>query len=112
MELVNLRVRATAQASKLRLSDFAPRLADKVEGQTARRDAYFGPVHGTQRARVLGRVDIQLERACPGPLIVEEPDSTTVVPPGWSVRRDAQGNLILEAGQAAESSSTLSGIIN
>jgi N-methylhydantoinase A/oxoprolinase/acetone carboxylase beta subunit len=33
----------------------------------------------------------------PGPLLVDEYDTTVVVPPGWSVRRDAAtGTLVLE----------------
>ncbi len=27
------------------------------------------------------------------PILVEEPDTTVVVPPGWGGRRDALGNL-------------------
>jgi N-methylhydantoinase A len=30
-----------------------------------------------------------------GPLIVEEPDTTVVVPPQWQIQRDGLGNLIL-----------------
>ncbi|MEE8444349.1 MAG: hypothetical protein V3S44_03315, partial [Alphaproteobacteria bacterium] len=30
-----------------------------------------------------------------GPVIIEQPDATTVVPPGWSARCDAVGNLDL-----------------
>ena len=33
--------------------------------------------------------------ARPGPLIVEEYDSTTVVPPGWSACQESSGNLLL-----------------
>ena len=36
-------------------------------------------------------------RAEPGPLLVDEYDTTVVVPPAWSVRRDAAtGTLVLE----------------
>jgi len=28
--------------------------------------------------------------------VVEEPDTTVVVPPGWSVSRDAAGTLVLD----------------
>jgi len=45
--------------------------------------------------RVLGRGDLD-ERPQQGPLVIEEYDSTTVVPPGWSVRLGAQGFVHLE----------------
>jgi len=93
IEVVNLRLRALASAGTLRFSD----LTSRVDGQPSTgihsRDAYFGPTHGTQRTPILCRADIATEQA--GPLIVEEPDTTVVVPPGWQVSRDNRGNLIL-----------------
>ena len=35
-----------------------------------------------------------------GPLVIEEFDSTTVVPPDASVHRDAMGNIVLDLGGA------------
>jgi len=97
VELVNLRVRLTASASKLRLADLAPSPELAGAGLGQRRDAYFGAQHGVQDALVLRRSDIQSDQIYRGPLIIEQPDSTTVVPPGWSVQRDTGGNLILAA---------------
>ena len=96
LELVNLRVRVTAASSKLKLADLAPGVSKGAGAPAVRRDAYFGSSHGMQSAQVLRREDIGEERRYSGPLIVEQPDSTTVVPPGWSVRRDDKGNLVLE----------------
>jgi len=31
-----------------------------------------------------------------GPLVVEEYDATTLVPPGWRIRRDDRDNLLIE----------------
>jgi N-methylhydantoinase A len=31
-----------------------------------------------------------------GPLIIEEYDATTVVPPGWQARLDSWGNIVVE----------------
>jgi len=61
----------------------------------ADRHAYFGRDRGSLPARVLGRGALR-EEPLPGPLIIEEYDSTTVVPPGWSARRGAHGFLYLE----------------
>jgi N-methylhydantoinase A len=35
-----------------------------------------------------------------GPAIVEQSDSTLLVPPGRSVRADASGNLLVHAGES------------
>jgi N-methylhydantoinase A/oxoprolinase/acetone carboxylase beta subunit len=39
-----------------------------------------------------------LEQAVPGPAIVLQEDSTTVVPPGATVTADRAGNLIIRLG--------------
>jgi len=56
------------------------------------RPAYFGA--DVVDTPILGRGDVP-EAALPGPAIVEEYDATTLVPPGWTVRRDSLGNLVL-----------------
>lgn len=58
----------------------------------ASRKAYFGD-HGWLDTPVLSRADLAEGRA--GPLIVEEYDSTCVVPPGARAERDAAGNIVI-----------------
>jgi N-methylhydantoinase A/oxoprolinase/acetone carboxylase beta subunit len=60
----------------------------------AHRKAYFGPTRGIREAAALTRSDVASLKA--GPLIIEEPDTTVVGPPGWMVRRAEDGNLVLE----------------
>ena len=63
------------------------------------RDAYFGPQHGMVQTHVVQRVNVGATRR-PGPVIVEEYDATTVVPPGWSIRREGL-NLLIERSRTA-----------
>lgn len=93
IELVNLRLRALASSGRVRFTDLVGRASGDEQGQKASRQAYFGPAHGTLETPVRRRADMTEERS--GPLIIEEPDTTVVVPPGWSVRRDGLGNLTL-----------------
>jgi N-methylhydantoinase A len=58
----------------------------------AARKAYFGD-HGWLETPVLTREDLGSGRA--GPLIVEEYDSTCVVPPGARAETDAAGNIVI-----------------
>jgi N-methylhydantoinase A len=58
-----------------------------------RRTAHFGA--GPQQVPVVERAGLQTPTA--GPLLVDEADTTTVVPPGWTAHRDTVGNLVLEA---------------
>src|SRR5712692_9848516 len=89
IELVNLRLQALASAGRVRFSDLVAPVSAAEQEQSISRQAYFGPARGTLETPVRCRVDITEEQA--GPLIVEEPDTTVVVPPGWSVRLDEQG---------------------
>lgn len=82
VELVNLRMRASAEASSTQFADLA---VFPGEARTTRQ-VYFGRDHGLVETPVLGRG--ALHELMQGPVIVEEPDTTVVVPPGWSVGRD------------------------
>jgi N-methylhydantoinase A len=93
IELVNLRVVARAVREPM------AKTMQRVNGTVARagstRQAYFGSQHGVLDTRVVGRDQLTVE-AQGGPLIVEEYDATTVVPPGWTVRRDSLGNILIQ----------------
>lgn len=93
IELVNLRLRALASSGRVRFADLVARVPMVQSEQGGSRLAYFGPVHGSLETQVLRRADIVGDMA--GPLIIEEADTTVVVPPGWTVQRDEQGNLLL-----------------
>jgi N-methylhydantoinase A len=59
------------------------------------RRAYFGREHGWLDTPIVARAQVG-PAAQPGPLIVEEYDATTVVPPDAAIWRDDAGNLRLE----------------
>ena len=59
------------------------------------RSAYFGSAHGWQESAVIQRERLDSNPTI-GPLIVEEYDSTTVVPPGWAASLDSWGNILLK----------------
>jgi N-methylhydantoinase A len=59
------------------------------------RRAYFGPEHGWIETPLLSRAELGTTPR-PGPAIIEEYDSTTVVRPGWTLRRDEWNNIVME----------------
>jgi N-methylhydantoinase A len=96
-EIVNVRLVARYATAREDLNvsvDSLKALYSTSKGKTARL-AYFGREAGSVETPVVARLDLY-ERATPGPLIVEEYDTTVVVPPGFTVRRDPLGNLLLE----------------
>jgi N-methylhydantoinase A len=95
LNLVNMRLRAKSASGHLTFADVVA--ASAASARSARsavtRQAYFGRKHGAVDTRVLGRDEI-VERKT-GPIIIEEPDTTVAVPPGWSVERGPFDILLL-----------------
>ncbi len=73
-------------------------LADTRAVARADRSVYFGSGFGRVQTPVIGRANLA-DRPVPGPLVVEEYDSTVVVPPGWNARRTSVGFILLELEQ-------------
>jgi N-methylhydantoinase A len=64
------------------------------------RTAYFGPEMGAFSTRVLPRRDMLAGRM-PGPLIIEEYEGTTVVPPGCVAWLDEHANIVIAFAEKA-----------
>ncbi|MEM0482906.1 MAG: hydantoinase/oxoprolinase family protein, partial [Nitrososphaerota archaeon] len=69
-----------------------PRSSDKL-GAAAERKAYFED--GWVDARVYARESLPAGFSAEGPAIIEEYDSTTVVPPGWGLEVVENGCMVL-----------------
>jgi N-methylhydantoinase A len=89
LELVTIRVSATAPGAEVELS-----AADADEPPRGRREGILGGE----------RLQLEVIRGAPppgtelsGPLVVELPESTLLVPPGWSGTVDSTGTIQLEA---------------
>jgi N-methylhydantoinase A len=68
------------------------------EAPAQRRTVYFGPEHGNLDARVVARGALGTAPQ-PGPLLVQEYDTTIVVPPGCAARLDSHGNVLISIGE-------------
>jgi N-methylhydantoinase A/oxoprolinase/acetone carboxylase beta subunit len=62
------------------------------EARVARRPVHFAP-GGFRPTPVYARARLPAGAEVAGPAIVEQPDTTTVVPPGWAARVEGSGNL-------------------
>jgi N-methylhydantoinase A len=92
LETVNLRVTGRIAASPTT----AARLStSEVAG--GEREVYFGPAWGTVGTPVIPRSALS-DTSCPGPLIVEEYEGTTVVPPDSAAKLDPTGNIVIDVG--------------
>ncbi len=92
-QLVNVRVIARGLSEEARMPERLE-LPAAIGGSLADRRVYFGPNRGWSDTPVVSRAGLAGNSA-QGPLIIEEYDSTTVVPPGWSASVDQSSNIIL-----------------
>ena len=96
--VVSLRLKALAPSHSISFAEVADAFraaAATAANDGATRNAYFGPDTGTLETRVLSRAGL-LAGPVDGPLIVEEYDTTVVVPPGWRATLDDFASIVLE----------------
>ena len=94
METVTLRVTGSVTPEGVQTS-----VRTKASHQPeSRRSVYFGPEYGERDTPILARNALN-DQLRAGPLIVEEYEGTTVVPPNCAARLDAPGNIVIEVGR-------------
>ncbi len=101
---------APVEIRALRLAVLGPDRADAdvrvAVGAVADRPAEtrladFGPVHGAVETCVLARHAVPAE-GVEGPVLIDEYDTTVVVPPGWRVALHRDGALVLTAASLTD----------
>jgi N-methylhydantoinase A/oxoprolinase/acetone carboxylase beta subunit len=95
VEAVNWRLAAVGTGPRLRLPRH-PRGGELAAALKARRPAYFPEKGGYVETPVYDRYRLSAGLTIPGPAVVEERESTTVLPPGCGGRVDEYGSLIVE----------------
>ena len=92
VEFVALEAIATVRDE--RASTSAVPRKPKAAGAAGVRKAYFGREAGWLQTSVIGR-EVLSAAARQGPLVIEEYEGTTVVPPGAGATRDEHGNIVI-----------------
>jgi N-methylhydantoinase A len=96
VETMNLRVVARGIAAMAHVPNRLT-LGDTPHAGIGARQVYFGPEIGSVKAPICARADLDGNWR-QGPLLVEEFDSTTVIPPGARARRIAWDTIEIELG--------------
>lgn len=97
VEVVNYRVEAYGSVPRVELADLEPAAGPAAEAIVGTRLAYFPDVSDTPfEVDVYQRENLRAGHSFPGPALIDQYDSTTVVVAGQTVSVDAQGNLIVE----------------
>ncbi|MDA1348264.1 MAG: hydantoinase/oxoprolinase family protein [Chloroflexi bacterium] len=93
-QLVNIRVIARGLSEESRVPDRIVPIVAAAAPTSSEREVYFGQVGEWVKTPVVGRPS--LKGHIDGPLVIEEYDSTTIVPPGWEASLDSSGDIALE----------------
>ncbi len=97
VQIVNLRLRARSLERQAHLPSPAALRRKSASAASVARPVYFGPQSGWVTTKVIRRQDLT-QTPQPGPLIVEEYDTTIIVPPDAQVHA-AQGTVRIRLGK-------------
>lgn len=95
VEIVNLRVTAIGRIEKPKLREIGRAGGDVASARKAVRPVFFPETRGMIDCPIYDRHSLGAEMVVEGPAVVEEADSTTVIHPGYEVKVDRFGNLLL-----------------
>ena len=97
VEIVNWKLSAVAAGARLTLPKQTPR-GGADQALKARRAAYFPEKGGYVETPVYDRYRLSPGVTLVGPAVIEERESTSVLPPGCGARVDDYGSLLVEMG--------------
>jgi N-methylhydantoinase A len=103
VEIVNVRIAATTPPPWT--GDVVPAAAESATSPPvaeAFRPVLWSEQGGFAETPVFLRSRLPIGYRLPGPAILEQFDTTVVLPPGSSATADRFGNLVIEAGEADE----------
>ena len=101
VELVSLRLVSLGLVPQAKFSPAKKASRALSATEIGRRKVYFGKEHGTLDCKIYDRGLLEPEHNIPGPAIVEQLDTTTVIHPEQGATVDDYGNLILRERQQA-----------
>jgi N-methylhydantoinase A len=98
VELVTVAVTVIGAGPDVRLPEQPPGTRTAAEARKPDRAAYFPETGGYVPCAIYDRARLPVGATIEGPAIVEEPESTTVLPPGARAEIDRWANLIVDFG--------------
>jgi len=102
VHVITVRVTGIGRMPALRWPTLQRASDDPARAQIAQEPVVFAADGGSERVdtRIYVRERLLAGDEIPGPAIVEQQDSTTVIPPGARARIDDIGNLVLSVQEA------------
>jgi N-methylhydantoinase A len=101
LEIINWRLVVSAERPRVALAPIRDANGHR-QALKGHRWAYFPEVDGYRETPVYDRYQFHAGFRLAGPALVEENETTTVIPPGWAAEVDRHGTLIIRAGDGAK----------
>src|SRR4030095_5588527 len=95
VELVNVRLAAIGVRRRPRRARLQAAVREPGAALKGTREVWLA--EGWRKTGVFDRVKLLSGNVIAGPAIIEEPDASTLVHPGWEAGVDEHGNLLLRA---------------
>jgi N-methylhydantoinase A len=95
VELVTVAVTVTGAGPDVRLPEQPPDIRDATAARKPDRAVYFPETRGHVRCAIYDRARLPVGARIEGPAVVEEPESTSVLPPGTTTEVDPWANLLV-----------------
>jgi N-methylhydantoinase A len=96
VQFVNLRQLVVGSVNRPRLRELQRSTQSVENAEKSTRDVYFGQPYGWVDARIYDREQLRWGDAIEGPAIIEQMDTTTVLPPATVAKVDQIGNLLID----------------
>lgn len=93
IQVVNLHIQAAREVKAPRLPPVASASRTVEEARSENRNVWFS--RGLVECGIYDRARLQAGHVLEGPAIIQEVESTTLVSPGWQLRVDKFGNLVI-----------------
>jgi N-methylhydantoinase A len=97
--LVNLRLTVRVERPRTSVASAWHLASTHTPAAGAERGAWFGGPYGLLETPVIGRADLDATPHA-GPLLIDEYDATTLVPPSATARLDDHGNIEIRTAVA------------
>lgn len=99
IEIVSIRASVFAPVRRTKYRTLAAAvLRSARRARAERRELYFGTELGFRTAEIHAGRGALADGAIDGPTVIEEPDTTILVPPGCTARLDEAANVVIEVG--------------
>ena len=96
VEIVTLRVTAWGHLESAGMARLSANLGSPADAVSGRRPVYFEDAGGFVSCDIYHRGGLAPGSTIDGPAILENPDSTVIIDPGWRARIDDFGNCIIQ----------------